>query len=102
MPPPPRCLPTTVSIRLLTRHTHALLLYAGPMAPKHRPKDTAPTPMLALQLRHGRPQLLVEGGLEPIKVEVNATLTDGEWHDLHFRLDTQVRREEGRGNRWTI
>ncbi|XP_045132549.1 putative neural-cadherin 2 [Portunus trituberculatus] len=89
VPPPPRCLPTTLSLRLLTRSPHALLLYSGPMAPTHRPKDTAPTPMLALQLRQGRPQLLVEGGLEPMKVEVNATLTDGEWHHLHFRLDVQ-------------
>ncbi|XP_045138941.1 putative neural-cadherin 2 isoform X2 [Portunus trituberculatus] len=87
VPPIPRCLPTTISLRILTRHPHALLLYAGPMAPTQRPDDTAPTPMLALQLRHGRPQLLVEGGLEPIKVEVNVTLTDGEWHDLHLHLD---------------
>ncbi|MPC47889.1 Neural-cadherin [Portunus trituberculatus] len=58
VPPIPRCLPTTISLRILTRHPHALLLYAGPMAPTQRPDDTAPTPMLALQLRHGRPQLL--------------------------------------------
>ncbi|XP_050721664.1 putative neural-cadherin 2 isoform X2 [Eriocheir sinensis] len=89
VPPPPHCLPTTISMRLLTRHPHALLLYAGPMAPTQRSQDTAPTPMLALQLRHGRPQLLVEGGVEAVKVEVNATLMDGEWHDLHFRFDAQ-------------
>lgn len=90
VPPPPRCLPITISLRLLTRRHHALLLYSGPMAQTQRPEDTAPTPMLALQLRHGRPQLLVEGGLEAVKVGVNATLMDGEWHDLHLRLDAQV------------
>ena len=55
--------------------------------------------MLALQLRHGRPQLLIEGGLEPIKVEVNVTLTDGEWHDLHLHLDAKVSGGAGVGER---
>ena len=78
-------------MRVLTRHPQALLLYAGPMAPTQRPKDTAPTSMLALQIKHGRPQLLLEGSVEPLKLEVNTTLHDGEWHDLHLRLDAQVR-----------
>lgn len=49
--------------------------------------------MLAVQLRDGRPQLLLEGGLEPLKLEVNTTLHNGEWHDLHLRLDARVRRD---------
>ena len=93
VPPLPRCLPTTISLRLLTRHPQALLLYSGPMAPTQQPKNTTPIPMLALQLRHGRPQLLLEGGPEPLKLEVNTTLHNGEWHDLHLRFDAQVRRD---------
>ncbi|XP_045130739.1 neural-cadherin-like isoform X2 [Portunus trituberculatus] len=89
VPPLPRCLPTTISMRVLTRHPQGILLYAGPMAPSQRPHHNAPTPMLALQIKNGHPQLLLEGSLEPIKLEVNITLQDGEWHDLHLRLDAQ-------------
>lgn len=46
--------------------------------------------MLALQLWEGHPQLLIEGGLEPIKLEVSAVVSDGEWHTIHLRLDYKV------------
>ncbi|XP_071536735.1 putative neural-cadherin 2 isoform X2 [Panulirus ornatus] len=85
--PLPPCLPASISLRLLTRQQHALILYSGPLAPT-RPRST-PTPMLALQLVDGRPQLLLEGDAGSLKVEVNSTLHDGHWHTLHISLDAQ-------------
>lgn len=46
--------------------------------------------MLAVQLWRGRPQLLVEGGAVPVKLEVPTKVNDGDWHDLHIRLNPQV------------
>ncbi|KAK8742319.1 hypothetical protein OTU49_001800, partial [Cherax quadricarinatus] len=84
--PLPSCFPTTISLRLLTRRPHALLLYSGPMAPILRRPDDPPTPMLALQVWRGRPQLLLEGGAEALKLEVNSTVNDGDWHTIHLHL----------------
>ncbi|KAK4315393.1 hypothetical protein Pmani_013310 [Petrolisthes manimaculis] len=86
--PLPRCLPSTLSLKVLTTRPHALLFYSGPMTPAHRPQSS-PTPMLALQIKDGMPQVLVEGGLEPVKLVVNTTVSDGDWHTLHLRLDTK-------------
>lgn len=47
--------------------------------------------MLALQIKDGVPQVLIEGGLEPMKLVVNTTISDGDWHTLHLRLDKKVR-----------
>lgn len=88
--PLPPCLPLTLSIRILTRRPHALVLYIGPLAPLSRGPHDPPTPMLAVQLWRGRPQLLVEGGSEPVKLEVPSKVNDGDWHDLHVRLTPQV------------
>ncbi|KAK8374085.1 hypothetical protein O3P69_014994 [Scylla paramamosain] len=85
--PLPPCLPTTISLRLLTRRPHGLLLYAGPLAPPLR--RTAPAPMLTLQLVGGRPQALVEGAGVSLKLHVNTSLSDGRWHTLHLVLDNQ-------------
>ncbi|KAK8719546.1 hypothetical protein OTU49_013961, partial [Cherax quadricarinatus] len=76
--PLPLCLPTTVSLRLLTRHPHSIILYSGPLAPP--PSTLTHTPMLALQLVEGRPQLLFEGDTGSLKLELNTTLHDGQWH----------------------
>nr|XP_045604889.1 putative neural-cadherin 2 [Procambarus clarkii] len=83
------CLPTTLSIRLLTRRPHALLLYSGPMAPTSRRPHSPPTPMIALQLVHGRPQLVVEGRAGSLSLNVNATLHDGDWHSIHLYFSSQ-------------
>lgn len=47
--------------------------------------------MLALELYEGRPQLLVEGGEEPLKLVLNTTVHDGNWHKIHFHLHQKVR-----------
>ncbi|XP_042242202.1 putative neural-cadherin 2 isoform X2 [Homarus americanus] len=45
--------------------------------------------MLAVQLWQGRPQVLLEGGGGPLKVQVNTTVHDGNWHTLHLHLSSQ-------------
>ncbi|XP_071534242.1 putative neural-cadherin 2 [Panulirus ornatus] len=87
--PLPPCLPTTISLRLLTRRPHTLILYSGPLAPLPPHPHSPPTPMLALQLWRGRPQLLLEGSAGALKLEVNAALNDGNWHAIHVRLSSQ-------------
>lgn len=88
--PLPPCFPTTISLRVLTRRPYALVLYSGPLAPLPRHSHDPPTPMLALQLWRGRPQVLAEGGGGRVKLEVPTAVNDGHWHTLHLRLSTQV------------
>ncbi|KAG7163819.1 Neural-cadherin-like 11, partial [Homarus americanus] len=83
------CLPTTLSLRLLTHNPHALILYSGPLAPIARNPHSPPTPMIALQLVLGRPQLLIEGAVGSLSLEVNTTLNDGDWHTLHLHFSSQ-------------
>nr|XP_045603729.1 putative neural-cadherin 2 isoform X2 [Procambarus clarkii]XP_045603730.1 putative neural-cadherin 2 isoform X2 [Procambarus clarkii] len=87
--PLPPCLPTTLSLRLLTRSPDALLLYSGPLSPTSTHPLHPPSPMVALQLVGGQPQALVEGARGPLKLQVNATLNTGTWHTLHLHLNTQ-------------
>ncbi|XP_069159473.1 uncharacterized protein [Procambarus clarkii] len=87
--PLPPCLPLTISFRVLTRRSHALLLFSGPLAPHPRRPHSPPTPMLAVQLWEGRPQVVLEGGGSPLKLEVNTTVNDGDWHLLHLHLNAQ-------------
>lgn len=87
----PPCLPVTASLRVLTRRPSGLLLYSGPLAPHPRRPNAQPTPMLVLELQEGRPQLLVEGGDKPLKLRVNTTIHDGNWHTIHLHLHSKVR-----------
>nr|XP_027237052.1 putative neural-cadherin 2 [Penaeus vannamei] len=80
------CLPATLSLRVLTLQSRALLLYSGPLTPSSAQR---PAPMLALQVVGGRPQFLYEGPLGRIKVEVESRVDDGEWHALHLRLHAE-------------
>lgn len=84
------CLPTTISFRVLTRRPDALLLYSGPLATLPRSADTPPAPLLAVQLWQGRPQVLLEDGGRPQKLEVNTTVHDGRWHTVHIYLEFHV------------
>ncbi|XP_042855909.1 putative neural-cadherin 2 [Penaeus japonicus] len=86
---PPSCLPTRISLRLLIRRPAGLVLYSGPMAPTPRGPGAPPTPLLALQLWQGRPQLLLEGRGGPLKVELNTTLHNGHWHTIHIQLHSK-------------
>lgn len=89
--PLPLCLPSTISLRILTRQSSSLILYSGPLGSHQRHSYSSPTPMMALQLLDGRPQLLVEGGLEAIKLEVNTLVNDGKWHTFHIQFGYQVK-----------
>ncbi|XP_037789373.1 putative neural-cadherin 2 [Penaeus monodon] len=86
---PPPCLPARISLRLLIRRPAGLVFYSGPMAPTPRGPDAPPTPLLALQLWQGRPQLLLEGRGGPLKVELNTTLHNGHWHTIHIQLHSK-------------
>lgn len=88
--PLPPCLPTTISLRVLTRLPHALLLYSGPLASFPRGRNEPPTPLLAVQLRDGRPQVVVEGSGGTVSLEVRSEVSDGDWHSLHLRISHQV------------
>nr|XP_045594622.1 neural-cadherin-like isoform X2 [Procambarus clarkii] len=92
--PLPPCLPTTVSLRLLTSHPNAILLYSGPLTasveqPIIPPGHPIP-PILVLQLVEGRPQLILQRPEGLLRVQVEATVNDGEWHTIHVRLDDQI------------
>ena len=88
--PLPSCLPATISFRLLTKKPNGLLLYSGPLAPPSATTTYASTSMLAVQLVGGRPQLLLEGMGPSIKLQVNSSLADSEWHTLHVHVDDAV------------
>ncbi|XP_042876208.1 putative neural-cadherin 2, partial [Penaeus japonicus] len=88
--PLPPCLPTTISFRLLTQRPHALVLYSGPLAPSYpRRESRTPTPLLAVQVRSGRPQVLLYGGGGQLKLSVNATVHDGQWHTIYLRIHSK-------------
>ncbi|XP_042869830.1 neural-cadherin-like [Penaeus japonicus] len=85
----PSCLPTTISFRVLTRRPDALVLYSGPLTPVPRRPGSLPSPMMAVQIVGGRPQVLLEGVGESVKVEVKAAVNDGYWHTVHILVDSQ-------------
>ncbi|XP_069186784.1 putative neural-cadherin 2 [Procambarus clarkii] len=87
--PLPPCLPTTLSLRLLTRSPDALILYSGPLSSASSHPHYPPTPMVALQLVGGQPQVVLEGARGPAKLAVNLTLSTGTWHTLHLHLNAQ-------------
>ncbi|XP_069978400.1 LOW QUALITY PROTEIN: neural-cadherin, partial [Penaeus vannamei] len=89
VPPLPPCLPSTLSLRLLTRRPRALLLYSGPLSATSARPRFPPTPMMALQLVDGRPQLLMEGARGRVRLQVNASVSTGTWHTLHVHLNGQ-------------
>ncbi|XP_068219972.1 putative neural-cadherin 2 [Palaemon carinicauda] len=87
--PLPPCLPMTLSIRVLTTNPRALILYWGPLSSTSAHPHYPPTPMLAVQLVHGHPQVLLEGARGPLRLQINTTLSDGVWHTLHLHLNSQ-------------
>lgn len=88
--PLPPCLPTTVSLRVLPRVSTGLILYSGPLSSTSNYPRWSPTPMLALQLVEGRPEVILEGSRGSLRLHVDAPLERGTWHTLHLHLDVQV------------
>ncbi|XP_071513325.1 putative neural-cadherin 2 [Panulirus ornatus] len=87
--PIPPCIPTTLSIRILSHRPQALLLYSGPLSSTSSHPHNPSTPMIALQLVNGQPQAVLEGARGAVKVQVNVTLSTSTWHTLHLHLDAQ-------------
>ncbi|XP_066968094.1 putative neural-cadherin 2 [Macrobrachium rosenbergii] len=88
--PLPPCIPTTISLRVLTRKEEALLLYAGPLVTSNlRGSSSVPRPLLALQVFGGKVEAVVEGGSEALKLKVDRRVNDGNWHLIHVRLDDE-------------
>ncbi|XP_066955765.1 LOW QUALITY PROTEIN: putative neural-cadherin 2 [Macrobrachium rosenbergii] len=87
--PLPSCIPTTISFRVLTRKQEAILLYAGPLVHYSQSPLSTPTPLLALQLEEGKVQMVIDGGAAPLKLQVERSVSDGNWHSIHTRLDDQ-------------
>ncbi|XP_068212828.1 putative neural-cadherin 2 [Palaemon carinicauda] len=87
--PIPACIPTVISLRILTQKTEALILYAGPLTQYARYSTPTTTPLLALQIVQGEVQMLVEGGRSPMKLQVGMQVNDGNWHIIHVKLDKQ-------------
>ncbi|XP_068219630.1 putative neural-cadherin 2 [Palaemon carinicauda] len=85
----PPCLPTTISLRVLTRRPNALLLYSGPLSFSSTHPRYPTTPMLSLQLVEGRPQVLMESGRGSIRLQVDSNFEMGLWHTLHLHIDAQ-------------
>ncbi|XP_064077719.1 LOW QUALITY PROTEIN: neural-cadherin-like [Macrobrachium nipponense] len=85
--PPSACLPMTISIRLLTQKPDGLLLYNGPLVPPSDAGKTIPTPMLTVQLVNQKPQVLIQGFGEFFTLQVNKSVSDGNWHTVYVRLD---------------
>ncbi|XP_068213121.1 putative neural-cadherin 2 [Palaemon carinicauda] len=87
--PIPACVPTMISLKVLTRNQEALLLYAGPLMQYARKSTSKVTPLLAIQVVQGKVQMLVEGGSEPLKLRVGTQIDNGEWHTIHTKIDKQ-------------
>ncbi|ROT61234.1 putative neural-cadherin isoform X1 [Penaeus vannamei] len=86
-PPPP---PPDASRPPASPTPHALVLYSGPLAPTFpRRERRTPTPLLAVQVRSGRPQVLLYGGGGQLKLSVNATVHDGQWHTVYVRIHSK-------------
>ncbi|XP_071513597.1 uncharacterized protein [Panulirus ornatus] len=87
--PLPPCLPTTLSLRLLTLHKNAIIFYSGPLSTTTSHPHYPPMPMMTLQLVNGQPQVLLEGARGPIKLQVAVTVNTGTWHTIHLQLSAQ-------------
>ncbi|XP_042883447.1 putative neural-cadherin 2 isoform X2 [Penaeus japonicus] len=82
VPSIPSCAEVHLSLEVLTASPDATLLYSGP---DHLPPAPgANSDMLALELRGGRPSLLLDLGAGPAALSLNAsyTLADSTWHRL--------------------
>ncbi|KAG0710771.1 putative neural-cadherin 2 [Chionoecetes opilio] len=91
-PPLPACAKMHLSLEVLTRARDATLLYSGPDRPPPTPAHHAARDMVALELRGGRPSLLVDLGGGPVSLGVDTTapISDNTWHRLDVLWTKQV------------
>ncbi|XP_045584423.2 putative neural-cadherin 2 isoform X2 [Procambarus clarkii] len=78
----PSCTEIHLSFEILTSSEDATLLYSGP--DNLPPAAGAPSDVVALELRGGRPSLLLDLGAGPASLTLNASysLADNTWHRL--------------------
>lgn len=96
VPSVPACAEVHLSLEVLTRSQDATLLYAGPDRPPPIPPGQANRDVVALELRAGRPSLLLDLGGGPVTLTLNTTapLSDNTWHRLDVLWRRQVRRPD--------
>ncbi|XP_050739443.1 neural-cadherin-like isoform X4 [Eriocheir sinensis] len=106
VPPVPPCPDVHLSLEFLTRSPDATLLYAGPHShpPTHSTHSHSPPTLhnttqspptardvLALELRAGRPWVLLDLGGGPVSLSLNTSaLADNTWHRLDLLWARQV------------
>lgn len=94
VPPIPPCAEVHVSLEVLTMAGTAVLLYSGPdqqdteQEPVRGPHDL---PLLLLELREGRPVLLLDLGGGPVTLALNSSsLADNTWHRIDLLWKEEV------------
>lgn len=89
VPPIPPCDKVHISLEVLSSHEAATLLYSGPQQRTGAPSDL----LLLLELRQGRPFLLLNLGAGPVTLALDASysLADNTWHRLDLMWKDEVR-----------
>lgn len=91
VPSLPSCEEVHISLEVLTRSQDATLLYSGP--DHFPPLPGAASDMIMLELRSGRPSLLLDLGAGPMTLTLNTSysLADYVWHRLDIIWKDEVR-----------
>lgn len=86
LPSLPTCSHLHISLHLLTRNLHGLLIYISDS------QSASYNPFLALQIANGRPQLVLRLGNSgsTSTITLNTTLNDHKWHRLDLMWRNQV------------
>lgn len=99
--PLPSCFPLTLSLQFTALSNHGILLYSGPLGEKgpwsstqENIKRSFASPLLVLQLIHGRLQLLLEGvmGSHKLELRIPSIGSDGHRYYVYLFLDNNVSR----------
>lgn len=91
VPSLPSCSEMHISLEVLTRSGDATLLYSGP--DRLSPVTGDNSEVMMLELRDGRPNLLLELGAGPVTLNLNTSysLADHTWHRLDLIWRNEVR-----------
>lgn len=89
VPPIPTCAEVHVSLEVLSTAEEAALLYSGT---EKQGQGEGPNDLLLLELRQGRPVLLLNLGGGPVTVALNSCVADDTWHRIDIIWKDEVRR----------